>query len=386
MRPIDIQRVPLPDPVVQSLLTLVEVADRNKVLSVFYIWQQSAEEYDAFDLMIDDRAKGDYVIVPGLKEDPIAILEKLGFVERLSKNNVLLHPKAFERAETERARRKTRLGNEQMKATAQIFLCCAEEDENRVEDLYQRLSDTGFKPWMYKKDLLPGERWKSRILQAIRRSDFFLACLSTNSVNKRGYLQREINDALDILQEMLESDIYLIPVRLEDCEVPERLRDLQWVDLFEKDGWTRLKKAIQEGMKRRAFVEAEQPEAESIEWHKSGNLFWASHDLMLAIHKLSLDESSKDDIFLTLQQCLHHVRELGFDYDHPIESQLNELLARANRTRPEDWTRELRESYISELDPLKGALGDLASASQERRYGVYNPGPKSSKLGISLHE
>jgi hypothetical protein len=50
----------------------------------------------------------------------------------------------------------------------------------------------------------------------------------------------------------LDSDIYLIPARLEDCEVPERLGDFQWVDLFEEDGWTQVVKAIQEGMKRRA--------------------------------------------------------------------------------------------------------------------------------------
>jgi hypothetical protein len=56
--------------------------------------------------------------------------------------------------------------------------------------------------------------------------------------------KEEIKDALDIWQEMLDSDIYLIPIRLEDCEVPEGLRDFQWVNLFEQDGWARLVKAI----------------------------------------------------------------------------------------------------------------------------------------------
>jgi hypothetical protein len=141
-----------------------------------------------------------------------------------------------------------------VKAKAQIFLSYDREDEEEVEKLYQKLSDAGFKPWMDKKDLLPGERWKSCIQKAIRRSDFFLACLSVHSVSKRGYLQKEIKDALNIWQEKLEDDIYLIPARLKDCEVPERLCDFQWVDLFEEDGWTRLVKAIQEGMKRRAPV------------------------------------------------------------------------------------------------------------------------------------
>jgi hypothetical protein len=145
-----------------------------------------------------------------------------------------------------------------VKATTQIFLSCAREDAEKVENLYQKLSDAGFKPWMDKKNILPGEKWKSCIQKAIRRSDFFLACLSANSVSKRGYLQKEIKDALDIWQEKLDSDIYLIPVRLEDCEVPESLRDFQWVDLFEKDGWPRLVRAIQVGMERRAEVPADE--------------------------------------------------------------------------------------------------------------------------------
>jgi hypothetical protein len=136
-----------------------------------------------------------------------------------------------------------------MKAIVQVFLSYAREDKAEVEDLYQKLSDAGFKPWMAEKDILPGERWKSSIQRAIRSSDLFLVCLSTNSATKRGFLQKEIRDALEIWQEKLESDIYLIPVRLEDCEVPEALRDFQWVDLFKENGWKRLVLAIQEGVK-----------------------------------------------------------------------------------------------------------------------------------------
>jgi hypothetical protein len=145
-----------------------------------------------------------------------------------------------------------------VKVTTRIFISYAREDEEKVEDLYQKLSDAGFKPWMDKKDILPGEKWKPCIQRAIRRSDFFLACLSANSVSKRGYLQKEIKDALDIWQEKLDSDIYLIPVRLEDCEVPESLRDFQWVNLFEKDGWPQLVRAIQIGMEHRAEVSADE--------------------------------------------------------------------------------------------------------------------------------
>jgi hypothetical protein len=136
-------------------------------------------------------------------------------------------------------------------AGPQVFLSYVREDEEKVEELYEKLSNAAYKPWMDTKDILPGEQWRNLIPQAIRQSDFFLVCLSANSIDKRGWIQKEISQALDVLQEKLDHDIYLIPVRLEDCEVPERLREFQWVDLFEKDGWPRLLAAIEEGVKRR---------------------------------------------------------------------------------------------------------------------------------------
>jgi Ca-activated chloride channel family protein len=139
---------------------------------------------------------------------------------------------------------------------AQIFLCYARPDQEKVIELYQKLSNAGLNPWMDIKNILPGELWESTIQKAIRASDFFLACLSRNSVNRRGQIQKEISEALNIWNEKLESDIYLIPVRLEECEVPERLRSFQWVDLFMGDGFTQLMKALQAGIERRMQAES----------------------------------------------------------------------------------------------------------------------------------
>jgi hypothetical protein len=101
------------------------------------------------------------------------------------------------------------------------------------------------------RDILPGENFKVAIESAIRRADFFIAVLSPNSVDRRGFIQRELKQALDIWQEKLESDIYLIPVRLEECENPSSLCNFQRVDLFEAEGWSKLLAALLEGMKRR---------------------------------------------------------------------------------------------------------------------------------------
>jgi hypothetical protein len=127
------------------------------------------------------------------------------------------------------------------------FLNYARENVRDVEELYQELIDAGIQPWMDTKDLLPGQDWELAIKNAIRQADFFVVCLSTQSVNKRGYLQREIKRAQELWDEKLEDDIYLIPARLDNCEVPQSLSKFQWVDLYEDQGFSRLLKSIQVG-------------------------------------------------------------------------------------------------------------------------------------------
>jgi hypothetical protein len=134
-----------------------------------------------------------------------------------------------------------------MRSPAKIFLSYVRKDKERVEQLYDKLSKAGYKPWMDTHDVLGGQLWRSSIEQAIKSADFFLACLSRRSVSKRGYLQKELRDALSIWNEKLPEDIFLIPVRLEDCKVPASLSQFQWIDLFAESGWEQLAKALQTG-------------------------------------------------------------------------------------------------------------------------------------------
>jgi formylglycine-generating enzyme required for sulfatase activity len=126
-----------------------------------------------------------------------------------------------------------------------IFLCHASEDKPRVMELYRQLQDAGYRPWMDKFDLLPGQNWRREIEKIIRDPyNLILVCLSNNSITKRGVVQQEMKWALDILDQMPENAIYLIPVRLEACEAPQRLSELHWVNLFEPDGFEYLKRAL----------------------------------------------------------------------------------------------------------------------------------------------
>ena len=72
---------------------------------------------------------------------------------------------------------------------------------------------------MDKIDLKGGQKWEPAIRKLIRDSDYFLALLSKHSVTGRGQRNREIRLALEVLKELPPTEIYLIPIRLNDCEL-----------------------------------------------------------------------------------------------------------------------------------------------------------------------
>lgn len=114
-----------------------------------------------------------------------------------------------------------------------IFLGYVEEDLPLANRLYEGLEARGFAPWLDRRKLLPGQNWPRAIEEAIETSDFFVACFSTLSVRKKGSFQAEIRYALDCAQRVPLDEAFLIPVRLDDCRVPSKIkREIQYIDLF----------------------------------------------------------------------------------------------------------------------------------------------------------
>ncbi|MGH9839816.1 MAG: TIR domain-containing protein [Blastocatellia bacterium] len=138
-----------------------------------------------------------------------------------------------------------------------VFISYAREDWERIEPLVGRLNAAGYDTWIDRRNILAGENWDASIARAVRSADFFLAFLSTHSVGRRSYLRREIKQALRQFEmERLGFDIYLIPVRLDPCKIPEELSQFQSVDLFESDGVTKLLDALRVGRARLEDYEA----------------------------------------------------------------------------------------------------------------------------------
>jgi len=139
----------------------------------------------------------------------------------------------------------------------QVFIAYVKEDAGLALRLYSDLEAVGFSPWMDARKLLPGQNWPRAIEAAIETSDFFLACYSENSVNKKGGFQAEIRYALDCARRIPLEEIFIVPVRLDSCPVPRSIqRELQYVDLFPDwmAGLERLLAMLRSEVERRASV------------------------------------------------------------------------------------------------------------------------------------
>lgn len=114
-----------------------------------------------------------------------------------------------------------------------VFVAYALADLESAERIFSTLSARGFAAWLDRRKLLPGQDWPRRIQEAIESSDFFIACFSRHSVRKRGGFQAELRHALDCARRLPLDDVFIIPVRLDDCLLPARIqRETQYVDLF----------------------------------------------------------------------------------------------------------------------------------------------------------
>ena len=119
------------------------------------------------------------------------------------------------------------------KRKLRVFLCHASQDKPVVRDLYQRLkSETWIDPWLDEERLLPGQDWNLEIEKAVESSDAVIVCVSSTSLAKEGYIQKELRQVLNIALEKLEGAIFILPVKLDDCPLPRQLKDRQALDYF----------------------------------------------------------------------------------------------------------------------------------------------------------
>jgi hypothetical protein len=114
------------------------------------------------------------------------------------------------------------------------FISYSRKDKEFALELARALKSAGHFVWLDQLDIPTGARWDDEVEKALRECDIFLIVMTAASISSEN-VKDEIGYAIDHRKR-------IIPVLLEECDVPLRLRRFQYVD------FTKLK--FDEGVKR----------------------------------------------------------------------------------------------------------------------------------------
>jgi DNA-binding Lrp family transcriptional regulator len=127
------------------------------------------------------------------------------------------------------------------KTSGHAFISYVREDSLQVDQLQGALEAAGISVWRDTADLWPGEDWRRKIRRAITDNALvFIACFSSRSAARaKSYQYEELNLAIDQLRLRPPDVPWLIPVRFDDCTVPDldigggrTMASIQTADLF----------------------------------------------------------------------------------------------------------------------------------------------------------
>ena len=124
-----------------------------------------------------------------------------------------------------------------------VFISYVRENSEEVRHLVETLQANGVEMWFDQIHLKAGDRWKDVIRREISQGDFFIACFSAESVQRRkSFMNEEITQAIEQMRQLSTNQRWFIPVLLSECEVPDRhigggetLRSFHWVKMYQNE-------------------------------------------------------------------------------------------------------------------------------------------------------
>lgn len=109
-----------------------------------------------------------------------------------------------------------------------VFCSYAREDAQFALRLASDLRNAGLEVWIDQLDIKPGEHWDSAVEGALKRCPAFLVVLSPRSVVSR--------NVMDEVHYAIEEGKKILPIMHEQCDLPFRLRRLQYIEFNREYG------------------------------------------------------------------------------------------------------------------------------------------------------
>lgn len=210
-----------------------------------------------------------------------------------------------------------------------VFISYSKADKEIARRIANDLHNQGVNVWFDQYAFQVGDSIVQAIQRAIYASDYLIVLLSPNSVGSR-WVKRELNIAL--ANELATRDVTLLPVLIEDCQIPPMLASRRYLDFrsnFE-EGLTKLVEQI---------------------------------GLVPNIDFSLLDAKSFEMLIADL------LRELGFteiEREHRLANRQIDIKALYSRTDP--FGLEITETWLVEVKFYREARADLKSIQQITTY------------------
>lgn len=122
-----------------------------------------------------------------------------------------------------------------MSIPPRVFVSHASEDKERfVNGFAMRLRANGVDAWLDRWEMLPGDSLVDKIFnEGLKEAKAVIVVLSRFSVEKP-WVREELNAAI---VKHIESGSKLIPVVIDDCEVPQALKSTLWQQIDDLDAY-----------------------------------------------------------------------------------------------------------------------------------------------------
>jgi hypothetical protein len=239
-----------------------------------------------------------------------------------------------------------------------IFLSYAATDYPRVMQISNWLLEKGFELSTW--DDVTNDKDREQ-LNVIRKANFFLVCLTQDSLDRRGRIEKKIKRELDLLWKGIDNEAFLLPVRLEACLIPETLQPFPYVDVFTRQNFPALLDELRVVMERRrdlleAFpdlttaTESRSPKQDADESIEGPSDPMSNHSWRVDLVRLLSGE--REDSLERLGNVEEYIEVMIAEADDPSEARVafETALEKVIETwQPSVLDEHINQSYVLEL-------------------------------------
>lgn len=230
------------------------------------------------------------------------------------------------------------------------FISYSTKDNDFVDRLSIELIKNRIHIWRDKWEMRPGDSLIDKIQEALIDSSFLLIVLSENSVQSE-WCRKELNAGF--MRELSKKDVTLIPILIDDCEIPLFLQEKVFADFrtsFE-DGFKNLLRPLSRlfsdhiGRERKDEIVSDY----SIDWGLRDNLFYTDIDI------INWYEKDKKSILLQLKilgcenATNRYLNQVTLGMNWLMKETLISILATDEKLRKLNILTKADEIYLEEI-------------------------------------